>query len=395
MSSVAHHILNVLIISSSFSPDVGGIETHLQDLISFLKKRRHKITVLTFKPYQSYVAKVKGVERKAGVTIFRIPRICRSIFFVNNRWHPAGQFFYLPMLAIFSFLFILLHRKEIDIIHVHGILPTPIACLISKMFRKKIIMSLHFTYIPRGKISKTIARIIFSLTDKILCLSNKSKSELLKIGLESEKVEVFTYWVDLALFKPLDKAYYKKFLGFNDKFVVLFVGRLIEEKGVKILLTVAKKCNEMFNDILFVVIGLGPLAREVINASKDLKNLRYQGAIDNKNLPVYYNAADVVVVPSISEEGFGRVILESLACGTPVIASNRGGIPEALNSSVGILIEPTAESLANAIIRLYNNRNELIKLASNCRVYAQRHFSEDNAKLIEATYYALLKTKNY
>jgi glycosyltransferase involved in cell wall biosynthesis len=376
----------ILLICSSYKPDVGGAETHLQDLVSFFKRKGHKVTVLTFQPYQSAVARARRVEREKGMTIFRLPRPLRSVFFAGNRWNPVGQIFYLPILLLFGILLVSLHRKEIDVIHVHGILPTPVACLISKLFKKRCIMSLHHTYIPKGRAHKTVARMILSLPDKVLCLSNRSRLELLRIGLKDEKVRTFTYWIDQTIFRPLDKDYCKKLLGFEDKFVILFVGRLIEEKGVRILLRVANELTKVFDDLFFAFVGLGPLAQEVIDASKDLKTLRFQGAVNNEDLPVYYNATDVVVVPSISEEGFGRVILESLACGTPVIASNRGGISEALDSSVGVLAEPTAKSLANAITRLYSNRDELMKLASNCRTFAQKRFSENNAEVIVNAY---------
>lgn len=382
----------ILLICSSYMPDVGGAETHYKDLVSFLKRRRYKITVLTFQPYQSAVARVQRVERDGETTIFRLPRPWRFFFFANNSWHPVSQIFYLPILFLFATLFISLHREEINVIHVHGILPTPVAFLVLKLFKKRCVMSLHHTYIPDERVfHKTVARIVLSLPDKVLCLSDRSRLELLRIGLKDEHVRTFTYWIDQNIFQPLNKDYCKKLLGFEDKFVILFAGRLIEEKGVRLLLPIAKELPNVYGDMFFVFAGLGPLAQGVIDASKDVKNLRFLGAINNEDLQMWYSAADVVVVPSLHEEGFGRVILESLACGTPVIASNLGGIPEALDCSVGILVEPTAKSLTNAITRLYNKPNELMKLASNCRAYAQKRFSDDNAKLIEETYFACLK----
>lgn len=377
----------ILLICSSYRPDVGGVETHLQDLVSFLKWRKHQVNVLTFQPYQSSATRVRKVEREERMTILRLPRPWRSIVFAGNRWDPVGQSVYLPILLLSGTLLVSLHRKEMEVIHVHGILSTPIACLISRLFKKRCVMSLHHTYAPIRKAHKTVARVILNLPDKVLCLSNRSRSELLRIGLEGEKVQTFTYWVDLKAFQPLDKEYCKKLLGFEDKFMILFVGRLIEEKGVRILLNVAKELTKTFGDMLFEFVGLGPLAQEVTDASKHVKNLSFQGVVKNEGLKVWYSAADVVVVPSLAEEeGFPRVIVESLACGTPVIASESGSIPEALDSSVGILIEPTAESLANAITRLYTNRDELMKLACNCRVFAQKRFSENNAEEIVNAY---------
>jgi glycosyltransferase involved in cell wall biosynthesis len=208
---------------------------------------------------------------------------------------------------------------------------------------------------------------------------------------QEEKLQTFTYWVDQTLFRPLDKDNCKKLLKFEERFVILFVGRLTEEKGVRVLLSVAKKLGDTLDNAIFAFVGIGPLAQEVIDASKHVRNVRFQGVVSNKDTPLWYNASDVLVVPSIHEEGFGRIILESLACGTPVIAFNVGGVPEALDTSVGILAQPTAESLTNAITYLYNNPDALMKLTEKCRPYAQKRFSEDNARLIEQAYFAYSK----
>ncbi len=77
------------------------------------------------------------------------------------------------------------------------------------------------------------------------------------------------------------------------------------------------------------------------------------GKIANVDLPKYYNIADIFCIPSQYEEGYGRVVIEAVACGVPVIGSNKGGIPEALNETVSILVEPTKDNLKSAISGLY------------------------------------------
>ena len=86
-------------------------------------------------------------------------------------------------------------------------------------------------------------------------------------------------------------------------------------------------------------------------------------------------------------KGFGRVILEALSCGTPVIASNRGGIPEALDKSVGTLIEPDVNKIVQTIESPYEHPKKLVDLRRNCRIYAIKRFSEDNAKIMEDAYW--------
>jgi glycosyltransferase involved in cell wall biosynthesis len=96
---------------------------------------------------------------------------------------------------------------------------------------------------------------------------------------------------------------------------------------------------------------------------------------------VYYRVADVTLVPSQYPEGFGRVIAESLACGTPVIASNIGGIPDAMDESVGILSALDAESFS-AALRMMEDRTLYERCRRNARPFAVQRFSAANAATI-------------
>jgi glycosyltransferase involved in cell wall biosynthesis len=110
------------------------------------------------------------------------------------------------------------------------------------------------------------------------------------------------------------------------------------------------------------------------------------GKLDQNELPSYYGAADLLIVPSTHEEGFGRVILESLACGTPVIGSRRGAIPEAMDETVGRLIDVTPENIKEAVEYFYKNPKELKKLSKNARKFAERRYSERNVGKIIGAY---------
>jgi glycosyltransferase involved in cell wall biosynthesis len=86
--------------------------------------------------------------------------------------------------------------------------------------------------------------------------------------------------------------------------------------------------------------------------------------------------ADLLVIPSLYDEAFGKVIIEALSCGTPVIGSNRGEIPSVINESVGKIVEPTVEGIKNAIEYFYSDRKALSMVTLNCRSYAEKYFSE-------------------
>ena len=108
--------------------------------------------------------------------------------------------------------------------------------------------------------------------------------------------------------------------------------------------------------------------------------------VPNHELYKFYNVADLFCIPSQYEEGFGRVVLEAVACGLPVVGSNKGAIPEALNEEVSILVDPNAENLEGAIRKLYLDKEYYEKISSNCRRYAEENYSEKNIKLITRYY---------
>lgn len=97
---------------------------------------------------------------------------------------------------------------------------------------------------------------------------------------------------------------------------------------------------------------------------------------------MYYNAADLLIVPSIHEEGFGRVILESLACGIPVIGAKCGAIPEAMDDMVGELIDIRPENLIKTVENLMRNTRKLKRYAKDARIYAVKKYSERNIESI-------------
>jgi len=195
------------------------------------------------------------------------------------------------------------------------------------------------------------------------------------MGIPREKVLKFTYWVDLESFKPIERAIAREKLGIDKSiFMVLFVGRLIEEKGIDIVLEVAKNMEK----IEFYIIGDGPLREKVLKSSSEIKNLHYVGPVDNFSLPSWYSASNVLVVPSTSEEGFGRVIIEAFACGIPVIGSNLGGIPEAIQPHVGKIVSPNPQEFIKAISEVSKSSYSRWEI----RKYAEERFGLKNAETI-------------
>lgn len=373
--------MKVLQLTVHLSPNVGGVETHLNDLFFVLIKKNWKVFALAYQPL-SIKIKWRIFEKEKNLTILRIPWL--RGFFEKLISYPIIEFIYLvPGLFVMTPIVVIFYKP--DVIHAHGISAAVSGVFWGKIFRVRTIVSLHSIYtFPKKGLYRSFVRLLLKHADIVLSLSKKSNEEIRLLGIEAQKLDVFTYWVDLDRFKIHEsKPDVKKRLGWENKFVVLYVGRLIEEKGIRELIQSASLWSE---GIELLIIGSGVLEEYVLEQSKRFKNVKFLGKINQDALPSYYRGADCLIVPSTSEEGFGRVIIESLACGTPVLAANRGGIAEAMDETVGKFIEINSESIKQAVEYFYNNPKELKKLAAKARHFAERRYSEKNVQSIIKAY---------
>ena len=374
----------VLILSPFFSPNIGGPESHLDDLVSALDKRKYKVFVQTYSPITTSNVVWEPREKK-GDSI----EVTRYGWFGKNLFHqlenyPFLDFLYLtPYLLFRVFLFMSSRGREIDVIHAQGLNAGLVGVILKTIFRKKLVISLHAVYELDGKslTSRTIAWIV-NQADKVLGMSKVIRGQISSLGIPEEKLEKYKYWVDIDRFSPKDSKEARKKNGIDEQFTVLFVGRLIQKKGAKLLVDIAKELSQ----IQFVLIGNGPEEQYVEKRSKQNKNIQFLGKIKNSELHEFYNSADIFCFPSLYEEGFGRVGMEAVSCGLPVVGSNLGGISEALDDTVAVLVNPTHENLKIAILELYENPDAVKILKKACRDYAIKNFSINNLKLITKHY---------
>lgn len=372
----------VLILCPFFRPNIGGVETHLDDLCEYLRAHDHMVYVLT---YQPLTTKAKGLklEKKKNLEVRRIPWPGFNLFH-RLEPYPLLEILYLaPRLFCATLCFLFSHRNSIDVIHAHGFIASLITRLTNVFFRKRTIMSTHAIYdLEKKPLMAKAIKWIMDEIDVIMPLAEKSKRELIAAGVIEKKIKIYTQWVNQSIFKPRDKFESRRKLGLDGDFYALFVGRLIEKKGAGILVEVAKELTE----IKFVFVGDGPLLGELKIAEKQLQNIYVVGRKSQQETALYYGASDVVIIPSQYEEGFARVVLESLYSGRPVIAANKGCLPEMITSEVGILLDPTTENISEALKYLYTDSKILKKITENARPYATRCFGEKNAQEIADTY---------
>ena len=193
---------------------------------------------------------------------------------------------------------------------------------------------------------------------RILAPTAAEKNNLLTYyNADAEKIGVVPCGVNLDLFRPMDRAAARQRLGFNNnESIVLYVGRFDPIKGIDRLLEAAAHLQDKRQLRLVIIGGDGPETPEYQNLQKMTRKLGIQhavtfvGRVEQRHLPPYYSAADVLVVPSYYES-FGLVGLESLACGTPVVATEVGAMRSILRDGETGQIVPHANprSLAAAV----------------------------------------------
>lgn len=172
-----------------------------------------------------------------------------------------------------------------------------------------------------------------------------------------------------------------------DRPLVVCVRRLQSRMGLENLLEAVSLLRSEHPDLFVAIAGKGPLStllQERIEKAGLAGHVRLMGFVADLDLPALYSAADFSVVPTVALEGFGLIVAESLASGTPVVASRVGALPELLSDlSPGLLAEPTAEGLAEVMDGALSGRRPLPD-ASACREHMRRwSWSEVVPKLDE------------
>jgi glycosyltransferase involved in cell wall biosynthesis len=264
------------------------------------------------------------------------------------------------------FYSLLIKDKSLGIVHINssydtkGILRDSLFVIISWLLGRKIILQIHseIDFNKYSKIIKWISKYGFLLCNKILVFTKKDMKEI-KILVPKVKIEMMQNAVKVDDFSSKDKSF-KNYLSIPENGeVILFLSRLIKEKGVYDLIESITTVSIDYKNVYFIIAGEGPERNrmEIICKEKGIeKEVRFTGHIKNKNLLKAYSCADIFVFPTYSE-AMPMVILEALAAGLPIITTPVGAIPDIIKDGInGFLIEPNSPKLLaeKILLLLYN-----------------------------------------
>lgn len=242
-----------------------------------------------------------------------------------------------PFLFLSLWWHLLKLLPEFDIVHAHWLIPQGI---VQSFFKKAYVVTGHggdVTSLNKGIFRKFKIRCL-KKASHVTVVSEYLKSKVQELVPEINP-DVISMGVDTARFGR--QYYVPDYFGQGDKRVVLFVGRLAEKKGVKYLIEAMEQI-----DAALVIVGDGPLKEELEKQASGIADkVIFLGAKTHDELKTIYASADIFVAPSITakdgdQEGFGLVMLEAMASGLPVVASNSGGISQLIQDKVnGLLCE--------------------------------------------------------
>ncbi|MCK4978932.1 MAG: glycosyltransferase family 4 protein [Candidatus Delongbacteria bacterium] len=254
-----------------------------------------------------------------------------------------------------------------DIIHAQHMWVTPYAAMKSGI---PYVITVHGTDLMGFKNDKRYHKYAIEAANnakKIITISRQVHNDTLELyDIPKEKLALNPNGFDNEIFrvKNTDKLSLKKKFHLEQySKIVSFVGKFTDFKGIDVLINAAKLVTEKIPRIAFALAGDGVLRKdmELLGLDLALNNIYFLGHQDQDSVADLYNLAEVSVVPSRIEP-FGLVAIEALACGTPVVATNAGGLPDFINDKVGQLVQmENVEKLAEAIIEELLNKTKATK----------------------------------
>ncbi|MEO0265222.1 MAG: glycosyltransferase family 4 protein [candidate division WOR-3 bacterium] len=378
--------LRILVITTAFP-------RHKEDIITPWLVKEMKLLIERGFEVKVFTSSYKGLKQKRfeNIEIYRFRYAPKPL---EKLTHDAAVPILLREKKIYKLLVIpylvsgTLHalfqslREKFDIVYVQWPIPHVLFALPYKLVQKsKIVLYFHGS---DAALLKKLSRPLFWLFSSLcsncevtLTNSNYMKNSLINLGIRN-RIEV----IPLANPHTSELEPYKEEKELN----ILFVGRLIDLKGVDVLIKSFKIIKEKYANAKLTIVGDGILINELKKLTKllDLNDVYFKGFLTGEPLHEEYRKAMIFVLPSIvnksgETEGLGMVLVEAISFGVPVVGSNVGGIPDIiLDGKTGLLANPgDPEDLANKIIKLIENPELRKKLVEEGQKHIKENYSWD------------------
>ena len=382
--------MKILMLTWEYPPRVvGGISKVVYDLSHKMVKEGNEVTVVTYKDGDN----VKYYENDKGVEVYR----------VDNYMIRPNNFIDWIMQLNFNMITkaneIINKNGKFDVIHAHDWLVAYSAKSIKESYNIPLISTIHATESGRNSgIHDETQRYIndseWMLTyesSEVIVNSNYMKNEVQRLfGLPYDKINVIPNGVNLQLFSNVNVDYdFRRQYAMDNEKIILYVGRLVYEKGIQNLIAAMPKILDRYHDSKLIICGRGGMIDELREQVKYLgidNKVYFAGYCDSKKMQKMYKCADVAVFPS-TYEPFGIVAIESMLSGTPTIVSDVGGLNEIVEHGVTGMksYAGNANSIADSVLALLFDPKLCANISQNAIKKVKENYNW--AKITDNTYY--------
>lgn len=375
--------MKICMVSDTYYPYIGGIPEHILNLSRTLRKHGHTVKILTtnFKGKMIKTLETNHDEEfnfriGNGLTI----RANKSLAIIPFGWRMSDK--------VEKFF----QQENFDIIHIHGSLAPMLPVLAIRHSNAINVITFHASHPKDGKyllFSHLLEPYMDKLHGRIAVSTTAHDSNMHYF---SGDCRIIPNAINTELFNPAIKPL-PQFVNSRPK--ILFLGRFEPRKGLKYLLQSLPIIKEQIPNVLLIICGAGLLGYAYQEyMSKDIKeNIYIAGLITGEERPYYYASCDVFCAPSIGHESFGIVLLEAMATGKPVVASDISGFRTVVDDGVeGLLAAPREpQAIADCIIQILSDKKLAKTMGDAGRRKALAYSWEAITEQVEDYYNELLK----
>lgn len=352
--------LRLLEIGMHFDPAGGGADRYFAGLLSGLQDIGAEVTAAAFGNAGPEIRRATSLG-PANAGLFRRLRAMGQLeATLSEPGCVAASHFALYALPLASQL-----RRGTHVVHFHG----PWAGESAREGQNPLAIA----------VKRLIEQRVYSSAKRFITLSTAFRDLLCQTyGIPESRVSIVPGGVNIGRFRPAESLVARSHLGWPENRQIIFcVRRLVRRMGLENLIAAFAKIAPRHPGALLVIAGRGPLAADLQAQASGLgldEQIRFAGFVSDADLPLAYAAADFSIVPSDALEGFGLITLESLACGTPVLVTPIGGLPEAVSGLSSKLVLPgcSVDDLASGLERGLAGG---LPSPSECRAYAESNFA--------------------
>ena len=386
--------MKILMLTWEYPPRiVGGIARVVHDLSKRLIKDGHEVTVVTYRDNMD----IPEYENDKGVNVYRVD---------NYMIHPNNFIDWILQLnfnLIAKATEIINKEGAFDVIHAHDWLVASAAKTLKNAYGIPIVATIHATEAGRNSgihddtqryINDTEWMLTYEASE-VIVNSNYMKNELQRLfGLPYEKINVIPNGINLNNYVGVERDYdFRRKYAMDNEKIILYVGRLVYEKGIQHLIAAMPKILSNYHDAKLIIAGRGGMIEELKAEAASLglnDKVYFTGYLDSKQVPKMYKCADVAVFPS-TYEPFGIVALEAMLAGVPTVVSDVGGLDEIVEHGVDGMksYAGNPNSIADSVTALLYDHQLAANVSKKARQKVKEQFNWE--KIAQDTHFTYEK----